>query len=311
MKLKKIACCHLAAAALLFGHTTAANAEEQRVFDNNNNNNNNNNNGAGGEEFAKPLRELSTEEAVALLQIWNLDGAFAEGFLAHRFDGGILSALLQVDDLPDAAAELKAQFPKANVLQWIKLRNEVQALDANGAVPMAAIRSELAGERAGEQQDGDAHRRGLASSSPLDGFSGVHIRRDMAMLALGPSADVTLRRDGNASLAVEASSLDFSADDVNFAAGGRFVVNGTDLLTCCRDGAIQANRTAELVQYLLAEATDMRKDIMVLKQELVYLETRFNASCTAVDEAAYSCDDYSQTYTTSCVEAVTKLTTAW
>lgn len=305
MKLKS-ACCRLALAALLLGHATTTNASEQGIVDSKNNNNN----GVGG-EFAKPLRELSTEEAVALLQVWNLDGAFAEGFRAHRFDGGILSALLEVGDLAGMASELKSQFPYANVLQWIKLKNEVQALDA-GAVPMAAIRSELEEKETAEQQDSDARRRGLGlASSSLDGFSGVHIRRDMAMLALGPAADVSLRRDGNASLAVDASSLDFSADDVNFAAGGRFVVNGTDLLRCCRDGAIEANRTGELVQYLLAEATDMRKDIMVLKQELVYLETRFNASCTAVDEAAYSCDDYSQSYTTSCVESVTKLTTAW
>ena len=276
---------------------------------------------------AIPLGELSSADVVSLLHSWSLDRAFAAGFQEQQFDGLILESLLELDvSSPLALADLQKQFPNTSLLQWIKLKKLVRRVvdDAGGMVDAATLlhsssssvasgggaSSESREPRADEASD---QRRELAGSSPSlgDGYGGVLVKRSKAIVALGPQGDVAFRRVGNeSSLLIEADTVEFTSDHIAFSATEAFVANGTDLVQCCRDNQEAFNLTATEIKFLLAEAQDMRTDIRILKQEMVYLEERLNATCTAADEGAYSCYNVADDFST-CVESIETLELAW
>lgn len=278
---------------------------------------------------AIPLEELSSSDVVALLHSWSLDRAFAAGFREQQFDGLILESLLELDvSSPPALADLQKQFPNSSMLQWIKLKKLVQRIvdDNGGVVDIASLAqssgaSSPGGDRggAGDDDADDAERasgprRNLGVTLPANlgsGYGGVLVKRSKAMVALGPEGDIALRRVGNqSSLLIEADTVEFTSNRLEFAAAEGFVANGTDLVQCCRDSQEALNLTATEIKFLVAEAQDMRTDIRILKQEMVYLEERLNATCVASDEGAYACYNVDDDYST-CVESIETLELAW
>jgi len=159
-----------------------------------------------------------------------------------------------------------------------------------------------------EESDND-HR--LLAEDAASEFSGIQILKRKAMVSMGPSGDISLMRKGNASLHVDTESVSFAANDVTFSARDGFVVNGTDLLQCCREGKATNNETLAKMQVLLDEQYALMDDVRVLSQELFLLEKRFNMSCRAVAESAYDCDDIVSDYTEECNVEVASSDYVW
>ena len=251
----------------------------------------------------KALNELSTDDLLSLLRLWKLEAAFSKGFKANDYDGDVLEHLVDVD-IPNDLPSLQPKFPRADVMQWKKLQKKVRALVEAGGVVDLSILDNVESEPADE-----ASRRRLDVDA--GDFGGIQIRKNNAMVAMGPAGDVALLRQGNASLHVSGDAVSFAADAVSFSGRESFEVNGTDLLQCCQDSQSADNETLTTVRQLKAEQLSIIDSVRILKQELFYLEKRFNASCTSVDEGTYSCNSVVSDYHDECIEEISSDTYIW
>lgn len=251
----------------------------------------------------KRLADLDADELELLLRSWRLDTVFARGFKANNYDGDVLKHLVGMQ-IPADLPSLQPKFPNADVMQWKKLQEKVSDVISSGGIV------DLSELQIMSEEESDNDHRQLAEDAASE-FSGIQILKRKAMVSMGPSGDISLMRKGNASLHVDTESVSFAANDVTFSARDGFVVNGTDLLQCCREGKATNNETLAKMQVLLDEQYALMDDVRVLSQELFLLEKRFNMSCRAVAESAYDCDDIVSDYTEECNVEVASSDYVW
>jgi hypothetical protein len=240
-----------------------------------------------------PLADLSVLEVQFLLSEWKLSLPFANGFLANEYDGEVLLALL---DMPktELADDMRPQFPNAVSPQWIKLANRVRQVVDEGGVNLVAMREEF-DENMNDDETQEQRRKLL--SEEFDGFSGLTITKDNALISMGSDGDVMLVRSDVSTLHVLADVVEFSAESVSFEASNGLIANGTDLV--------------QEVKFLLSEAATAREDIRRMKEEMYYVMTKVNTTCSPADEDAYDCNDAILSFEGECLTDITTDTYAW
>lgn len=162
------------------------------------------------------LAQLSVEDVQSLLADWNLDEALGTEFLDQKVDGFKLKLLSR----PGAVDP--ARYTKAQPFDWLALREHIVDCEGTPTLPPAA------------------NRRQLGTTASANSV-GLHIKKDQGGLILGSDGDVQVRRSGDGTLLLNATSS-VIVNDVSI--GGELYINGHVHLS---SGNISAANVDDLV----------------------------------------------------------------